>query len=63
MTEPKILVPATEAARLLSMSRSSFFSKVKAGKLPQPVRDLGAPKWRMADLVSVGSPASQPTKP
>lgn len=57
----KILVPAAEAAKMLSMGESTFWQYVKAGKLPQPIKIGGMTRWRVADLQRVGDPASQPT--
>ncbi len=52
-TEEKLLVPAAEAARFLSIGRSTFWGKVKAGELPQPTRVLGPPRWSVAQLKEV----------
>ena len=63
MSEPneKIMVGAAEAAKMLSMGRSTFFNKVSLGLLPQPVRfNKRVVRWRMEDLRAVGR-ASQPT--
>jgi predicted DNA-binding transcriptional regulator AlpA len=52
MNEPlKLLVTAEEAARMLSMGRSTFWRNVSAGVLPQPVRIGGLTRWRVGDLV------------
>ncbi|SEF29804.1 AlpA family transcriptional regulator [Variovorax sp. NFACC27] len=48
----KLLVPAAEAARLLSMGRSTFWNKVRLKQLPQPVKIAGITRWRVADLRS-----------
>ncbi len=62
MPEPneKIMVSAAQAAKMLSMGRSTFFRKVSLGLLPQPVRIGGIIRWRTEDLHAVGR-ASQPT--
>jgi len=46
----KLLVPAVEAAGMLAMGRSTFWSKVKEKKLPQPVKVAGLTRWRVSDL-------------
>ena len=61
MSEEKILVPATEAARMLSMGESTFWRKVREHVLPQPVKIGGMTRWRVAELQRVGDQASQPT--
>lgn len=44
------LVPAREAARLLSMGQSTFWREVAKKRLPQPVKIGGMTRWRVADL-------------
>lgn len=61
-TEAKILVPASEAARMLSMGRSTFWEAVRKGLAPEPVRIGGLTRWRVADLERIGQ-ASSTTKP
>ena len=52
MNEPlKLLVTAEEAARMLSIGRSTFWRNVSTGVFPQPVRIGGLTRWRVADLV------------
>ena len=46
----KLLVPAAEAAKMLSMGRSTFWNKVKLKQLPQPVKIAGITRWRVSDL-------------
>lgn len=46
----KLLVPAAEAAQMLSIGRSTFWNKVKENKLPQPMRFAGLTRWRVSDL-------------
>lgn len=46
----KLLVPAAEAAKMLSMGRSTFWNKVKLRQLPQPVKVAGLTRWRVSDL-------------
>lgn len=62
MNEMKILVPATEAARMLSMGKSTFWREVKLRHLPAPVKIGGLTRWRVADLQRcVADQANQPT--
>lgn len=46
----KLLIPAMEAAKMLSMGRSTFWNKVKLNQLPQPVKIAGITRWRVADI-------------
>lgn len=46
----KLVVPASEAAKMLSMGRSTFWSKVKLNQLPAPIRIAGLTRWRVSDL-------------
>lgn len=48
--ENKLLVPATEAAQMLSIGRSTFWKRVKAGDVPAPVHIGGLTRWRVSDL-------------
>ena len=48
----KLLVPAAEAAKMLSMGRSTFWNKVKLKQVPQPVKIAGITRWRVSDLRS-----------
>lgn len=48
----KLLVPAIEAAKMLSMGRSTFWNKVKLKQLPQPIKVAGLTRWRVSDLRS-----------
>ena len=59
----RILIPASEAAHMLSMGRSTFWAAVAKGQLPQPIKIGGLTRWRVADLQSLGAPASQTTTP
>ena len=60
--ENKILVPAAEAAEMLSMGRSTFWREVKAKRLPEPVKIGGLTRWRVTDLrACVERQATQPT--
>lgn len=48
----KLLVPAVEAAKMLSMGRSTFWNKVKLNELPPPIKIAGITRWRVSDLRS-----------
>lgn len=54
----KILVPASEAAAMLSMGRSTFWAAVAKGALPQPIKIGGLTRWRVADLQRFAQQAS-----
>lgn len=62
MNEETILVKAEQAAKMLNMGRSTFWARVKAGKLPQPVKIGGSTRWLVADLRRL-FPASPTTTP
>jgi predicted DNA-binding transcriptional regulator AlpA len=49
-TTEKILIPAAEAAALLSMGKSTFWREVARGTLPAPVKIGGITRWRVDDL-------------
>lgn len=58
----KLLVPAKEAAAMLSMGRSTFWQAVKDGHVPKPIKIGSVTRWRVADLQrSFGDPANQTT--
>ena len=60
----KLLVPAKEAAAMLSLGRSTFWQAVKDGRLPKPVKIGGATRWRVADLHRVfGEPINSAATP
>lgn len=48
----KILVPASEAAAMLSMGKSTFWREVARGNVPEPVKIGGLTRWRVADLIA-----------
>lgn len=52
MSESRILVTDAEAARLFAIGRSTFWSNVRKGLLPQPVKIGGATRWRLCDLLA-----------
>jgi predicted DNA-binding transcriptional regulator AlpA len=55
-----ILVNATGAARLLSISRSAFYSKVSAGLIPPAVYIGESPRWPVDSLrnwIAAGCPS------
>lgn len=64
MSTQKLLVPAAEAAQMLSIGKSTLWRKVKEKTLPEPIKVAGVTRWRVADLMlHVAPPASQPTTP
>jgi len=46
----RLLLPAADAARLLSMGKSTFWRAVKLGHLPKPIKFGGATRWNLAEL-------------
>ena len=60
-TIDKILIPAAEAATLMSMGRSTFWREVSKGTLPAPVKIGGLTRWRLEDLKRFAQPANSPT--
>jgi len=59
---PPLLVPVAEAARILSIGKSTFWRHVAEKRLPQPVKIGGATRWRVSDLQRyIGPQASPPT--
>lgn len=55
----KLLVTDAEAARMLSMGRSTFWRAVRDHALPAPVKIGGLTRWRVADLQSAIRGGSQ----
>lgn len=50
MSDTRLLVRDTEAARMLDMGRSTFREAVRNGKLPNPIKIGGATRWLVSDL-------------
>lgn len=64
MSEQRILVPVADAARMLSMGKSTFWREVKNKNLPPPVKIGGLTRWRVSDLLRcVDDQATIPTTP
>lgn len=59
----RILVPAAEAAALLSMGKSTFWRELKNGNVPKAVEIGGLKRWRVSDLLRAVQPATEPTTP
>jgi len=57
-TTDKILIPAAEAATLLSMGKSTFWREVSRGTIPAPIKIGGLTRWRVADLRRFVEPAN-----
>ena len=57
----KILVPASEAAELLGMGKSTLWRGVANGTIPAPVKVGTLTRWRVEDLKRLAQPANQPT--
>jgi len=57
-SEP-ILLPAAEAAKLLSVSERHFYKLHSSGRVPRPIRLGRAVRWRadeLRDWVAAGTP-------
>lgn len=57
----KILVPAAEAAALLSMGKSTFWRELKNGNIPKAVEIGGIKRWLVSDLRRAAKPATPST--
>lgn len=55
------LVRDTEAARLLSVGRSTWWAWVRDGRAPQPVKVNDLTRWRLTEVLALQ--ASRPTTP
>lgn len=60
-TGPRLLIPAREAAAMLSMGKSTFWREVKNGRLPQPVKFGGCTRWRVSELKQCVETPTSPT--
>lgn len=60
-SDQKILIPAAEAAQMLSMGRSTFWREVAKGTLPEPIKIGGLTRWRVTDLQRCVQQANPPT--
>jgi predicted DNA-binding transcriptional regulator AlpA len=64
VNDARILITDKAAAGMLSMARSTFWTHVKAGLLPQPVKIGGLTRWRLAEIQLIGaSPTTTPSDP
>jgi predicted DNA-binding transcriptional regulator AlpA len=50
--EEKILLTDKEAAKLLSIGKTTLWNNVKKGEVPPPIKIGGATRWRVADLLA-----------
>jgi len=50
MTE-QLLLSDRDACALLSISRATFWRRVKDGTFPPPIRIAGITRWRRSDLI------------
>lgn len=48
--QERLYVSVAEAARMLSIGKSTFWREVKTGNLPAPVKFAGLSRWRIDDL-------------
>lgn len=51
MIEQRLLLSDRQACALLSMSRATFWRRVKDGTFPQPIRIAGITRWRRDELL------------
>lgn len=51
--EVAILLSDNAAAAMLSISRATFWRRVKDGTFPKPIRLGGATRWRRESLLAV----------
>ena len=60
-SNPPLLIPACEVARLLGISKRTLWRLLSAGKLPAPVRLGSNVRWRLDEVekwISQGCPAA-----
>ena len=50
--EGKLLLTDKEAAKLLSIGKTTLWNNVKKGEVPPPIRIGGSTRWRVADLLA-----------
>ena len=61
--DPPFLVPASEVARLLGISKRTLWRLLCVGKLPAPVRLGNNVRWRLTEVeqwISRGCPSPLP---
>ena len=57
-----LLLRADQAARLLNISRSKFYSMHSAGLVPEPIRLVESPRWsieELTDWIRHGAPSRE----
>jgi prophage regulatory protein len=60
-SNPPLLIPASEVARLLGISKRTLWRLLSAGKLPAPVRLGNNVRWRLDEVeqwISQGCPSA-----
>ena len=60
-SNPPLLIPASEVARLLGISKRTLWRLLSAGKLPAPVRLGNNVRWRLDEVeqwITQGCPSS-----
>ena len=51
MNEQQLLLSDRDACALLSISRATFWRRVKDNTFPQPIRIGGITRWRRSELL------------
>lgn len=59
--ETRLLINASEVAKMLSIGESTVWALTKTEKLPAPVKVGGATRWRVADLMKFAEQANPST--
>ena len=60
-SNPPLLIPACEVARLLGISKRTLWRLLSAGKLPAPIRLGNNVRWRLDEVeqwISQGCPTA-----
>ena len=60
-SNPPLLIPACEVARLLGISKRTLWRLLSAGKLPAPIRLGNNVRWRLDEVeqwISQGCPSA-----
>lgn len=50
--EGKLLLTDKEAAKMLSIGKTTLWNNVKKGEVPPPIKIGGSTRWRVADLLA-----------
>ncbi len=61
MSNPPLLIPASEVARLLGISKRTLWRLLSVGKLPAPIRLGNNVRWRLDEVeqwILLGCPSA-----